>query len=404
MVEKLAVDKLEFSVSSHFDPQSNWRTALEAFSRGQRLPTEVVVTPWKTARTELLKVALYHYGPDVSEIGTTLVSDFALMNVLRPFVPAEVDLLGGARAFVPAAWQSAVLADNSQAVWAIPLGVDVRVIYYWRDLLSEAGVDERTAFQSPAQMEATLAKIQAHGKVIPWAVETEYSLSSAYQAASWVWARGGDFISADGKRTRFNEPAARAGLADYFRLGRYLPPGAAVLSMEQMAGMFSQRQVAVTMAGLWRLNALRQSGLPPEALAQLGIASPPGPAYVGGANLVIWQHTHHSREAFELVRYLNTKSVAASYAQFSGFLPARMDMLAGPPYSTDPHYQALVQAAKNGRSTARHRLWSLVEEKVSIILHELWAKVLKEPELDLEAALAAQLEPLSHRLDLTLNN
>jgi multiple sugar transport system substrate-binding protein len=305
---------------------------------------------------------------------------------------------------VPAAWQSAVFVDNPQQVWAIPLQVDPRVIYYWRDLVREAGVDERTAFQSPAQMEATLEKIQAHGKVAAWAVETEYSLNSVYHAASWVWARGGDFISADGKRTRFNAPEARAGLVDYFRLGRYLPTGMPSLDIQQVSDLFAERQAAVTMGGPWRLDGVRQRGLPPDTLEQIGVASPPGPAYVGGTNLVIWQHTPHAREAFELVRTLNTKPVATNYGQFTNFLPARMDVLTGPPYSTSPHYQALVQAAKNGRTTSHHRLWSLVEEKINGGLHEIWAEVLKQPDLDLDAAVASHLEPVRRRLDLTLNN
>ena len=327
-----------------------------------------------------------------------------MMNGLRPFAPAEVEILGGAKAFVPAAWQSTILGENTQQVWTIPLLVDPRVIYYWRDLVSEAGVDEQAAFQSAALMEATLAKIQAHGQVIPWAVETEYSLNSVYHAASWIWARGGDFVSADGKQSCFNAPEARAGLADYFRLGRYMPPGLTSISIGQVADMFSQRQVAVTMGGPWRLDALRQRGLPPETLAKIGVAPPPGPAYVGGTNLVIWQHTRHMREAFELVRHLNTKPILANYSQFTNFLPARTSVLAGPPYSTVPHYQALVRALKSGRTTSHHRLWSLVEEKVNVALHEIWNQVLQSPEPDLEAVLTAHLEPISRRLDLTLNN
>jgi multiple sugar transport system substrate-binding protein len=400
----MPMDQLEFSVCTYLDAKAFWQQTLAAFSQGQRLPAQIIDTPWVAARSELLKTALYHFGPDVSEIGTTLVADFALMNALRPFAPAEVEFLGGAKAFVPAAWQSAILADDPHKVWAIPLGVDPRVVYYWRDQLSEAGGDEHTAFQSPAQMEATLAKIQAHGQVIPWAVETEYSLNSVYHAASWIWARGGDFVSPDGKRTCFNDPAGRAGLADYFRLGRYLPPGLTSISIQQVADMFSRRQVAVTMGGPWRLLALRRSGLPPETLAKIGIASPPGPSYVGGANLVIWQHTRHAREVFEWVRYLNTKPVAASYCQATTFLPARLDVLAGPPYATEPHYQALVRAMKSGRTAVHHRLWSLVEEKINAGLHAIWVDVLEHPELDLEAVLTAHLEPISHRLDLTLGN
>ncbi len=210
--------------------------------------------------------------------------------------------------------------------------------------------------------------------------------------------------SADGKRTRFNEPEARAGLVDFFRLGRYLPAGIPSLDIQQVTTLFAERRVAVTMGGPWRINALRQSGLSAERLAEIGIASPPGPAYVGGTNIVIWQHTRHAREAFELVRALNTKATAVTYSQFSSFLPARMDVLSAPPYSTDPQYQAFVQAIKSGRTTSHHRLWSLLEEKVNAGLHEIWVEIMKQPDLDLEGVVMARLEPIRRRLDLTLNN
>ena len=37
-------------------------------------------------------------------------------------------------------------------------------------------------------------------------------------------------------------------------------------------------------------------------------------------------------------------------------------------------------------------------------LHAIWVDVLEHRELDLEAVLTAHLEPISRRLDLTLNN
>ena len=42
------------------------------------------------------------------------------------------------------------------------------MIYYWRDLLEQAGVDERTAFQTPEHMEETMQRLQASGvDVVP---------------------------------------------------------------------------------------------------------------------------------------------------------------------------------------------------------------------------------------------
>ena len=97
------------------------------------------------------------------------------------------------------------------------------MIFYWRDILEQAGIDEAGAFQSVEQMDRTLACLQSHGIATPWAVTTRRTSNTLYNISSWVWGAGGDFMSADGKWMLVAEPEVRAGLAQYYRLYRYMP-------------------------------------------------------------------------------------------------------------------------------------------------------------------------------------
>src|SRR5438046_1281034 len=72
---------------------------------------QVTVIPWEQAWGQMVKVALYNLGPDVSQLASPWVDNFVSMNVLRPFTPEEVELMGGPSAFLPSAWQVGLAAN-----------------------------------------------------------------------------------------------------------------------------------------------------------------------------------------------------------------------------------------------------------------------------------------------------
>src|SRR6185436_12488389 len=162
---------------------------------------------WDVAWAETLKIPLYKVGANLSQAGASWIYNFAAMNALRPLTK-EVMRAGGEAAFLPAAWESIYAADKREA-WAVPWFVDVRVIYYWRDMLEKAQVDEATAFQTSEHMEETFQRLQASGLSTPWAVSTGKDIASV---ASWIWGAGGELASADGKQVLVNQPKALTGI------------------------------------------------------------------------------------------------------------------------------------------------------------------------------------------------
>ena len=72
---------------------------------------------YSTGWSDFMRMSIYGGSPDVSEIGTTWVNDFASMNTLRPFSPSDVRMVGNAEAFVPGVWKSGTSAG---VIWAIP--------------------------------------------------------------------------------------------------------------------------------------------------------------------------------------------------------------------------------------------------------------------------------------------
>lgn len=387
--------RLEFSVI-------NLPSTAQAIHRLYNSECEITVFPWEQAWEEMVKVAVYNLGPDVSQLASPWVCNFASMNALRPFTPEEVECLGSPSVFLPSAWQGG-LAGNPPSVWAIPWSTDTRVIYYWRDLLEQAGVDEATAFKTPEHMEETLQRLQAGGIAAPWVVLTHYPFATLQNIVSWVWGAGGELLTSNGARTRFTEPAALTGLQAYFRLHRFLPKGLHQMEIMSMIDLFAQRKAAVAMSGpnwLWAVEYQRQAN--PEGLEHLAVALPPGPAYVGGNHLVAWKHTPYGEAAIEFIRLLTSRKVQTEQSYDLRQFPARLDSFADPPYATDPRLRVMVQALLSGRSFPVIRRWGLVEEKLNQAFIQIWDDLADNLDPDVEDILARSLEPLAQRLNYLL--
>jgi multiple sugar transport system substrate-binding protein len=377
------------AVLSDFETQRKIRVRVRAFS-------------WSTAWSELVRVALHKSGPDVSEIGTTWVDSFTSMSSLRPFLRSELATIGGPSTFLPASWTSGS-PPNREEMWSIPWMADTRAIYYRRDLLRQAGIDEQSAFQSPDQLAQTLHCLQESGVAIPWLMPTAPRADTLHTLASWVWGAGGHFTSDDGRRTRFNEPEARAGIRAYFGLHRYLAPAARNLTDHQANRTFCDGKAAALVGGYLVLHSIRHQDAAPEVIAETGMALMPGIPFVGGSNLAIWEHSRHPKEALELVRFLASQPVQATAVLQAGLLPVRLDVLNNPPFTTDPLYQVVGQSLKTGRGLRATYLWGLAEAKLVAALSELWADTFAAETSDQESIIAGHLEPLAPVLDRILS-
>ncbi len=90
---------IEFSLMSNVYTAEALEKALQELSHQTGVLYRSQFLTWGNAWTELVRVALYSHGPDVSEIGTTWVGDLVGMNSLHAFTYAEIEAIGGADLF-----------------------------------------------------------------------------------------------------------------------------------------------------------------------------------------------------------------------------------------------------------------------------------------------------------------
>jgi ABC-type glycerol-3-phosphate transport system substrate-binding protein len=392
---------LSLMQSEGYDPEKEIRPLLDQFESEHRCRVQVRIISWETGRDELVKIALHGKGADISEIGSTWCSSYISMEALRPFTAPELSSLGGSSAFFPSSWKSGQLFGSDRQ-WAIPWLAAIRVLYYRRDLLEKAGIDEKTAFGSSSQLAETLKCLQASGIPIPLVLATRNVVPPVlHSLASWIWGAGGDFVSKDGTEMLLNQPETRAGIRAFFKLGQFLAPEARGLNLAQAEARFWQGDAAVSLSWQAPILASIKKNADPKVLANLGVTTTPGVTFIGGSNLVIWRHVAHAQEALavELVRFLTSQQVQSAYNTKIGYFPTRPDVIQNPPFSNDVFHQILMDGLNSGRSFPAISRWAIVEDRFIHLLGQLWDEVLADPNPDIDAIISNPLDQLCKRLN-----
>ena len=395
--------EIEFTVmEGNTGDAKNLLPLLEAFEKQYYIHVNLTAILWAKGWTEIAKFGIYGNGPDVSSIGTTWIGSLAAMQTLRPFTPQQVRALGGAESFFESSWQTGFL-PNDPTVWAIPWLSDVMVLYYWKDALEKAGIQNfEAAFSTDAALVETLEKLQKSGCAYPLAITTSKNNGTVIlqEAAHWVWSAGGNFITPDGRQVIFNQPAALQGFKNYFSLWRFISPESQTVTYPGPS--FMERKALVHFAGPW----LGTIGRPlyPEWGENLGIAQVPGITFSGGSSFVIWQYSSHYHEAFELVRFLSSQPTCIPASPHSHEPPTRRDAIHMPSVEYDPFHRIYLQALQTDRSFPTMRLWGSVEEKLIREISGIWAELFTNPDQDLDTCLHRHLDPLAERLNIVLGN
>jgi len=395
---------MQFEISINFIDEINKMVLfLNEFEQQNNVKIDLQTFDWPVAWTELMKISLYGHGPIVSETGSTWMSSLAGQNCLRPFKLNEVAAIGGADKFLPAAWQSCIDFDNETTL-AIPWTLNTYLVYYRRDLLAQAGVEETSAFTSIENFVHTLEGLQKIGVEMPLAVPTAgNSVSVLHNASSFVWKMGGELINPDGKKVLFSNPKTLAGLKAYYSLSQFLPPTARNLLDEACVHAYLEGKAAITFRSPDLLNQINNGRTPEKISKNTGIAMQPGIPFVGGSNLVIWKHIQPSQEAaaVKLIRYLTSSENMMTQFREIGYIPANLDALNQ--VERDQIYVPLTQSLKTGRALQRVPLWGLVEDKLVKALNHIWQVIFATPQPDVEQIIKNTLLPLENRLNITLS-
>ena len=171
------------------------RIALMARRFEKENPGVKVVTqaiPWDAAHEKLLTAVVGGLPPDVCQLGTTWMAEFATLNALYPLE----DLIKGSYVvrkenFFEGSWNTNIVNGR---VYGVPWYVDTRVLFYRKDLLEEAG------FHKPPQTWDELKKacklltrdVDKDGKIDHYGITLPIRGWGVF--LPFVWQNGGDVL------------------------------------------------------------------------------------------------------------------------------------------------------------------------------------------------------------------
>ncbi|MCB9134364.1 MAG: extracellular solute-binding protein [Anaerolineales bacterium] len=388
---------------THFteDPRTALQPVINALQANKQLNITLDIFDWGEALQAYNRYITQQHGPAVSQIGTTWMGSLVPQNALRPFNPREIALFEGSNAFFPSAWRS-TRYQNSRETYAIPWLTDTNLIYYRKDVLKKAGLNEFTSFATLEQLPQTLTALQTYGHPMPWISHSGVrSLGMIHHISNWIWGMGGAYMAPDGRQVAFNSPKARAGIRMYFELQRFIPTTAYGLSDYDAALRYFNGEAAVVLASADFIEKLEH--FPPEVRENTAVAVPPGIPFVGGSNWVIWTHTPVRLEqaALDFIAAICSTEAQIRLHNETGVLPARLDALTQNIHK--PHYPVVWKTLQKGWPFPSTRLWGMIEHRLADAFFIISNALLANPDADIEMLLDEQLTPLERHLNITLS-
>jgi len=394
------MNSIELSLCFNPDQQNTYLSELLKSSANQLLAgLQVNIHPmfWEDYKQEITMMALHSRGSDVSQVGFPLTDDLIAMNALQPVSPQLLAKIGGEEALHPTIRRIAQ-RHKSGLIWGLPWMVDPRALFYWKDMVDEAHVNAETAFQTAESMESACQHIKASGVESPWVLGMADKFVIIHSIVSWVWGKGGDFISPNDNRAVFLEETAVDGLEAYFRLGRFMPNAGRPLSVPDAKRLFVERKAAVTLGPYGSLNSFLASTAP-EFRDLLGVALPPGPPLIAGSDLVLWRYSQKYDELAKLFSVLFNTNVQVKYAEYLGDLPVTNEALDHLAKSTDSNVRTFIATLDKGRVFATTKFAGMLEIHLAVTLARLWAELYEHPTDDLRTSLREALDPVRQRFD-----
>lgn len=301
----------------------------------------LTILPWSLAWNRLIDVIKGRFlgpPPDVLQIGTTHVATLAYLGALDKIPDASV--LPQDDSMSAYIWDPGVESNGGQELFCVPWFIDVRVLYYRRDLFEKAGISPDLLQDWKGFSQACAALLQYIKRsgpvpkiVAPLAIPGQKPGVLMHDLAPWVWGAGGDFCSEDLIRSTFDSPPSMRGCQFYFDLIHqgYMP----IPDNGLPRGNFFTGHAAMQVTGSWPSESYLNPAsklCAPEVAEGFGVTLfPAGPqgryTFLGGSNLAVSASSQKRELAWEFVRFMSDPERQKNHAQSVGALTARLASL-----------------------------------------------------------------------------
>ncbi len=275
---------------------------------------ETQAIPWEAAHAKLLTAVVGGIPPDVSQIGTTWMAEFATMGALEPLdTRAAASPTANRDAFFPGSLHT---CEVDGSLYGVPWYVDTRVLFYRKDLLASVGFPDAPATWDDLKIAA--GRLAAR-KTMDGKKTYGISLGSRgwTELMTAVWQNGGDPLKP-------SEPGffeAMMYYRSFFREG--LTPTKEGADVD-IYHAFRTGYLPMFISGPWMVELVGKEL--PELAGQWGVAILPGKktrtSFVGGSNLAIFKESKKKDLAFRFLEFMSDPQNQVEWMRATTDLPS----------------------------------------------------------------------------------
>lgn len=261
----------------------------------------------------------------------------------------------------------------------IPRDASNMVIFYNQDLFRQAGV-------APPQPDWTLEDMIALASQLTRDQDRDgkpevFGISFQNHFLFWtpyLWSSGGDFFSADRRRSQLEQPSALAGIQLHADLRHkyHVAPTAAEAGSSTMSQLFVQGRLAMVLNGRWAVPLYRQNLKFKWDILPFPRGAAGSVVDADASGWVISRQCKQPDQAWKLIEFLASRRAAEAFTRPGLIIPARKDVAQSPVFlapgqaPASAHY--FLQALETGKPTPAVPYWNELLEVLNRSLEPVW--------------------------------
>ncbi|WP_248764093.1 sugar ABC transporter substrate-binding protein [Pseudarthrobacter sp. SSS035] len=320
-------------------------------SENPGVKVNVTAIPWDAALSKYQTAIAGGTTPDVAQMGTTWMGDFADSF---DATPKEID----ASDFFPGSVKSTEVEGTT---YGVPWYVDTRVVYYRSDLAEKAGITKAPETWDDFKTLATALKEKAGAK---YGVQLPAGVAGSYlDTLPFQWSNGAKLMNDDGTKWTLDTPEAAEALKYYASFFADGLASKAVSTGTTAEASFVDGSAPMMMSGPWHVGLLNKAG-GPGFEDKYKVAPMPkektSTSFVGGSNLVVFKKSENRDSSWKLLQWLSKPEVQLKWYKATGDLPSQQSAWKDPSLADDNKLSVFGEQLKTTNNPPAVSTWTQV--------------------------------------------
>jgi multiple sugar transport system substrate-binding protein len=310
------------------EDSKSFTALMQDFTKQTGIQVQVEAVPWANVNDKLTTAVASGNGPDVMQVGLSLLPSFVSASALLDLSGYVKDHPG----LQSANYLSAVATDKinpAGKVLSVPWVSDVRVLFYRTDILSAAGISSPPTTWSQFHDDAAKLAQRGQGKYGYYIPQWDSALP-----VEFTWEAGGSVMDSSGKVT-FDTPQFKTA-ADFY-ISFYKDKLVPTASDFDQAQGFISGTAPMVISGPYLAASITSAA--PQLTGKWNVALLPrgqaGTSLFAGSNMGIWAKSKHVAASLRLLDYLAKPAAQLNWFKAANELPTAKSALADSTLTSD---------------------------------------------------------------------